>query len=229
MRKDSRHLGNLQLLAEDLLTLNETPNCRPEIWEAERPLLAAESLRASGRLRLRVRGESMLPTIWPGEVVEVVQCSAEEVRPDDVVLALRDGRFYLHRFVGRSRAGGLVLRGDSMPAADPELSGEALLGKVSPAMPLGWWSRAAGRTISRSGLALRFALKLHALRRRRREAAEEANALVTAEAGMAAARGQECPRHTILASRTMLSNRIILPGHAVSPARQAPELPHARA
>jgi len=33
--------------------------------------LAAEVLRSSGRLRLRATGTSMLPAVWPGDVLSV--------------------------------------------------------------------------------------------------------------------------------------------------------------
>src|SRR5271154_5004566 len=127
----------MQLIAKDLLTvdLDGTPDVSSPGRVAERALLAAdlaaESLRASGRLRLRVRGESMLPTLWPGDVVEIGSCSPNDTRPGEIVLALREGHFFLHRFLGRSSESGFRLRGDSMPAADPEFSNEALLGRLA--------------------------------------------------------------------------------------------------
>lgn len=154
----------MQFIAKDLLTLDleGTPNDSSAGWEAERSLLAAESLRASGRLRLRVRGESMLPTLWPGDVVEIAGCSLDDVSPGEIVLALRAGRFFLHRVVGRSPAGGFWLRGDSMPAADPEFSNEALLGRlVSRPRPLNVWSWAVGRVLCHCAPVRRLALRAH--------------------------------------------------------------------
>src|SRR5271154_1026013 len=131
----------MQFIAKDLVTLElDGTHGDSTITSAGRALLAAdlavaadlaaESLRASGRLRLRVRGESMLPTLWPGDVVEIASCSADEVRAGEIVLALRGGRFFLHRFVGRSVKGGLLLQGDSMPHADPEFSDGAMIGRL---------------------------------------------------------------------------------------------------
>jgi len=97
---------------------------------AARSALAVDSLRASGRLRLQVRGESMLPTLWPGDVVEIASCSLEDARPGEIVLAFRDGRLFLHRFLARGEFGGFLLRGDSMPGPDPEFPSEALLGRL---------------------------------------------------------------------------------------------------
>jgi hypothetical protein len=187
----------MQLFAKDLLILDPTPNGTDANREAQRALLAADSLRASGRLRLRVRGESMLPNLWPGEVVEIASCSAEDVSPGEIVLALRDGRFYLHRFVGRFPSGGFLLRGDSMPAVDPEFSSEGLLGRlVSRHVPLRAWSRAVGQLLCYCRPARTLALKLHAMWQRRRDLQPDAASITDIETYSAQARGQECPRHT---------------------------------
>ena len=45
-------------------------------------------------------------------------CSLEGP-PGEIVLALRDGRLFLHRFVALRTPNGFELRGDSMPGADP--------------------------------------------------------------------------------------------------------------
>ena len=105
-----------------------------ERWGKERVALASEGLRASGFLRLRVHGESMLPTLVPGDVVEIASCAIEEVRAGEIVLARREERFYLHRFVAR-RGDGFVLRGDSMPRRDPMFHARDLLGKVARVDP----------------------------------------------------------------------------------------------
>jgi hypothetical protein len=192
-----RHVSDMQLFPEDLLNLDPTPNGTDANREAQRALLAADSLRASGRLRLRVRGESMLPSLWPGDMVEIASCPAENVRPGEVVLALRDGRFYLHRFVGRFPSGGFLLRGDSMPAADPEFARDGLLGRLaSRRAPLRWWSRAVGRLLCYCRPARTLALNLHAVRLRRRDLQLDAAATTDIEIYPAQAPEPECPRHT---------------------------------
>lgn len=144
--------------------------------EAERCALATESLLASGRLRMQVHGESMLPTLWPGDLVEIRSCSVDEVQPGEIVLARREGRFFLHRFLGRSQTNGFLLRGDSMPSPDPQFSNEALLGRLvscgeqrknqdHPVLALRRWSWALGQLFCFSGVARRLALRLH-LRRK---------------------------------------------------------------
>ena len=95
--------------------------------------LAAEALRSSGRLRLRATGVSMLPTLWPGDVLTVQRLSAGEAEPGEIVLYMRHGRLFVHRIVSRNRRrdGALITRGDCMPADDPPVGRNELLGKVT--------------------------------------------------------------------------------------------------
>lgn len=177
----------MQFFAKDLVTLNDALNAPPQDWEAEVSALAADSLRESGRLRLQVRGESMLPILWPGDVIEISKCGVEDVCPGEIVLARRGGRFFLHRFVSRGDPGGFRLRGDAMPAADPQFPNEALLGRfagrlerkenrtengeLSPqTLPLSPWSWVAGQVLCHCGLIRRLALKLHSRKRNAGEA-----------------------------------------------------------
>jgi hypothetical protein len=127
----------MSVLVKDLLTLRSTASVPDSSRSAVRSALVAAVLRRRGHLpedvclpvRLRVHGESMLPTLWPGDVVEIASCSLEDVRPGAIVLALRDGRLFLHRLVA-TQPNGFVLRGDSMPGPDPLFPPEALLGRL---------------------------------------------------------------------------------------------------
>jgi hypothetical protein len=144
-------------------------------WSAEGSALVADALRRSGHLRLQVHGESMLPTLWPGDVVEIASCSLADVRPGEIVLARREGRLFLHRFVAPCATDGFLLRGDSMPNPDPLFPSQALLGRLvpradegravsAPALRLGFgvkWSRAVGLLLCHCSVARRLALKLH--------------------------------------------------------------------
>lgn len=144
-------------------------------WTAERSGLVADALRLGRHLRLRVHGESMLPTLWPGDVVEIASCSREEVRPGEIVLAQRDGRLFLHRLVSPCTSSGFMLRGDSMPGPDPRFSPEALLGRLvdrtdgrtdgARNFSIGALARAAGMMFCHFGAARRLALKIHGRRK----------------------------------------------------------------
>ena len=96
--------------------------------------LAADSLRSSGALRLQVTGWSMLPAVWPGDVLMVEQAKANAVSEGEIVLFVRDRRLFVHRVVTNSHpAAGpqLVTKGDAMPSPDRPISDAELLGKVS--------------------------------------------------------------------------------------------------
>lgn len=145
-------------------------------WSAERSALIADALRVAdglgSSLRLRVHGESMLPALWPGHLVEIASCSLEELRHGDIVLALRDGCLFLHRLVS-TQTKGFVLRGDSMPGPDPQYSTEALLGRLVGGVDVtnrrGFlataWRRAVGALFCHCPVLRRLALKLHSRRR----------------------------------------------------------------
>ena len=79
--------------------LEKTTSTARSNSSAERTALVADCLRNGDdscrirrSVRLRVYGESMLPSLWPGDVVEIESCSLEEVVSGEIVLAERDGR-----------------------------------------------------------------------------------------------------------------------------------------
>ena len=140
--------------------------------EAARSDLALEALRRTGRLRLRAHGESMLPTLWPGDEVEVVSCSRENVQPGEIVLARREGRVFLHRLISCEESGRFVLRGDSMAAADSAYESAALAGKLVGVMRRGRmaalrpraWARPVGWMLCHCGPVRRLALRIQCSR-----------------------------------------------------------------
>lgn len=159
----------MSVLTQNLLTIEDTSCALRANRDAERSGLVADALRLGGRVRLQVYGESMLPALWPADVVEIARYTPEEVRAGDIVLALRDGRMFLHRLIGPCTRAGFKLRGDSMPGPDPWFRPEALLGRLieprdgNSVLPAAL-SRAIGLILCHFGLARRLALKMHASR-----------------------------------------------------------------
>ena len=102
----------------------------PQIREA-RLSLSLEALRKTGSLRLAARGYSMLPALWPGDVLTIEARSIDKIRIGDVVLFVRENRFFVHRVVRSAGTDhGLITRGDDMPNDDGVLCREELLGRV---------------------------------------------------------------------------------------------------
>ena len=142
----------------------------------QRDALAVEALRRTGRLRLQVHGESMLPALWPGDLVEIAACSLHDVERNEIVLAFREGRFFLHRFLAPQEQRGFLTRGDSMPGPDPVFPADALLGKLmhvvrdgqTVSAPLQPWSRVVGMIFCYCSSARHAALRFHSWRYSRR-------------------------------------------------------------
>ncbi|MBI3478707.1 MAG: S24/S26 family peptidase [Acidobacteria bacterium] len=120
-------------------------------------------------MRLHVRGASMLPALYPGDVAEIQACSLDDVATGEIVLAFREDRFFLHRFMSRNENHRFVARGDSMPGADPTYTTEQFVGRLVAATRNGQpvsltarpWTRALGLLFCYSSIARRIALRLH--------------------------------------------------------------------
>jgi signal peptidase I len=95
--------------------------------------LAGDVVRTFGRVRLRVFGTSMVPSILPGDLISVQRAIVTEISNGEIVLYARDGRMFAHRVVGcmDSPEGSLLTaRGDRFRHNDPPISSSELLGKV---------------------------------------------------------------------------------------------------
>jgi len=90
--------------------------------------LAMEALQVSSLLRLKVRGNSMLPSLWPGDLVTIQAQPFDSIRTGDIVLYSRNSRFFIHRVQRKTET--LVTSGDCMPAPDPRVAASQLLGRV---------------------------------------------------------------------------------------------------
>lgn len=137
--------------------------------------LADETLRNSGKLRLQVRGWSMLPAVLPDDTL-VIESVTGPVEQGNIVLYRRDGRLFAHRVLAApSRENGHVItQGDALPFEDAPVPISELLGKVAyiirkgklivpektPALP----RRAIAGLIRRSDSAARVFVSVHRLR-----------------------------------------------------------------
>lgn len=103
----------------------------PDDLHALKCELAAEVLRTCGRLRLQVRGWSMLPAVWPGDTLLVEKIEPGAVGPGDIVLFTCERRLFVHRVVKELGDARLLTRGDAMSAPDPVVDRHELLGRIS--------------------------------------------------------------------------------------------------
>jgi signal peptidase I len=150
-----------------------------EIAHAAKCELAEKTLRRFGSLRLRVTGFSMLPSVWPGDLLLIRRQEMEQIHPGDIVLFARHGRLIAHRVVFKTNdpeAPSLITRGDALPSQDSAISPAELLGKVSGILRAGEWiqprrrlsisARITAMFVSRSGRAAGILSRLRASRRR---------------------------------------------------------------
>jgi signal peptidase I len=102
-----------------------------ELLDAPELNLAAEVLASGGTIRLRVRGSSMLPSLWPGDIVTIESTSCAAAVPGDLVLVRRN---VLHRVKEKHDCAGrlcLITCGDAVPHSDPPVESSELLGRVA--------------------------------------------------------------------------------------------------
>ena len=152
-------------------------NCSGTVSETLGGGLAGEVVRRFGKVRLRVFGTSMVPSIHPGDLISVQRASLSEISPGEIVLYSREGRLFAHRVV--ARAGSLeqpllIMRGDRHRHNDPPVLSSELLGRVNfierghrrlqPADGLSLWKRMILLLLRSSDRATYLYLRLEARR-----------------------------------------------------------------
>jgi hypothetical protein len=141
--------------------------------------LAAEVLHRFGEVRFVANGSSMIPSIYPGDLLTVRSGSPDTVRRGEIVLALLGGRFFVHRVMRKWPERDRVvfaIRGDALPQEDPSIDGSQLLGSVVAISRRGKsvkivtlpkpWHRAARWAVRNSPTFARLLLATHLLRTR---------------------------------------------------------------
>src|SRR6266403_296822 len=113
---------------EALLSLMLSAATQNELLRLE---LAAEVLELAGCSRIRVQGTSMLPSLRPGDEIELQSASAHEIQIGDVIAYRRAGRLFVHRVIKKNSPRELVTRGDTLPQPDAPVSELEVLGLVS--------------------------------------------------------------------------------------------------
>jgi len=141
--------------------------------------LATEVLHRFCEVRFVAQGGSMMPSIYPGDLVTVRSESIAGVRCGEIVLFLLGGRFFVHRVTRKwSERDRVVLatRGDALSQEDPSVDGSQLLGRVTSilrhgkqvkfAARLSPWRKFARWAVRNSETLARILLAAHLLRTR---------------------------------------------------------------
>jgi hypothetical protein len=96
--------------------------------------LAAEMLRDRGTIQIKAWGVSMLPSLWPGDLLTIQCAGHDDVVPGEIALVMRGNRFFIHRLVDRQQVQDRFLwitRGDAMPQNDAPVAAFELRGRVT--------------------------------------------------------------------------------------------------
>jgi hypothetical protein len=150
-----------------------------ELRDSEHALkceLAAQVLRSFGKLRLEVTGLSMLPSVWPGDILFLDRRDMSAIAEGDIVLFARQGKLVAHRVLCRAFVDDqphAITRGDSMLSPDDPVSPAELLGSVryilrageyvKPGEDLSFLACATSKLVQRSAWVARFLAFLHRL------------------------------------------------------------------
>lgn len=149
----------------------------PAALSATGLLDAARSVTAAGgELALTLSGESMAPTLRPGDTLLLGAPPPRPRRGDIVLVALGPARPALHRVerVFAAEEGGAVqTRGDNCVVADPPAAWASVVARVVASQRAGVWTAHVatlrfGSAAAARGVALRFRARAAQLRRRLR-------------------------------------------------------------
>ena len=128
--------------------------------------LVADVARSFGQVRLQVTGCSMLPAVWPGDLVTVSRCGGDELCAGQILLCFRDGALVAHRLVRKS-GDQFLTRGDSLSNFDRPFREDEILGRVVTIVRDGrqvdpnpaWWHGVVCFVLRRSELCIRLLLR----------------------------------------------------------------------
>jgi signal peptidase I len=135
--------------------------------------LVADVVRGFGEVRLMVTGSSMVPAIWPGDVIIVHSIDKMNLQVGQVILYRREGRLVAHR-ITRVHGDLLITQGDTLQHEDPPVRGTDIVGPVVSLIRNGRhvrllqssWQRIGASILQQSDGCLRMTLRLgHRLRR----------------------------------------------------------------
>jgi Peptidase S24-like len=166
------------LSADSTGMLRNVPTSTPstsDTREDARLELSMETLRRRG-IQLTAWGTSMLPSLWPGDVLTIEPAEHQKIIAGDIVLVLHNHRFFVHRVIEKRENGCSfwITRGDSMPQSDPPAIEADLLGKVvrvargsrifTPMPRISMLHSVLAWVLCRSGRMRSAALRIHSAR-----------------------------------------------------------------
>jgi signal peptidase len=129
--------------------------------------LVTDVVRNFGEARLKVTGASMIPAIWPGDVITIRRRGVAELQSGQIVLSRRGGMLVAHR-ITCIRGHHVITRGDSLQHDDPPVRPSDIVGEVVSIVRNGcqvrprqsFRQRFVSSVLRRSDFCMRMALRL---------------------------------------------------------------------
>jgi signal peptidase I len=124
----------VQIQADEFLVRRALLEEMIETREAVKLVLVGEVLRRCGSVQVRAWGTSMLPALWPGDLLTIRAVPSEELAPGQMVLVTRDNRFFIHRLIEKRKVQDRafwITKGDAIPNEDSPVTESELLGRVA--------------------------------------------------------------------------------------------------
>ena len=91
--------------------------------------LVRDVARRFGEVRVKVTGSSMIPAVWPGDVITARHRELAELQRGQIVLYQREGRMIAHRIIS-IQGMNVVTRGDALQHEDPSIGDREIVGEV---------------------------------------------------------------------------------------------------
>jgi signal peptidase I len=99
------------------------------VSESSKAALVEDLLVATGRAQIRAFGVSMLPCLWPGDVLTIQSAHTADLSVGEILIVKQNDGWVAHR-IAASSATQLITRGDSVPENDPPIHLGYVIGKV---------------------------------------------------------------------------------------------------
>lgn len=135
--------------------------------------LVGEVARASGKVQLRVTGASMVPALWPGDLLTIYRCDLSALQLGSIVAFRQNQKLIVHRLM-RCSGGQFATRGDALPCFDEPVSPSDIIGRVESVIRngrsidprLSLWQKAVAAALRRSEWCTWFFLRFSSRMRR---------------------------------------------------------------
>jgi len=91
--------------------------------------LVADVARTQGKVHLKVAGASMIPSLWPGDLLTVRRCEPSELQAGSIIVFRQNQRLVVHRLM-HWEDGCVVARGDAHFCFDRPAPASDVIGYV---------------------------------------------------------------------------------------------------